>query len=105
MSKTGTSLSTAFRKHPLHFDALYCIWSRPAKPAAILEATARPPWRSYQEKNMAIKNKIKSASDLSGGRARGCVRGACRDSDLVIPASRTCFKSFGADLPAPTLGS
>ena len=32
--ETGTSLSAAFRKHPMYFDALYCNQLKPAKQAA-----------------------------------------------------------------------
>jgi type IV pilus assembly protein PilC len=51
--ETGTSLSSAFRKHPLFFDALYCNPLRPVKPAVFLRrcstawpSTRKRRWRS-----------------------------------------------------------
>ena len=58
--ETGTSLSSAFRKHPLYFDACTATWSRPVRAGGILEALLEQ-LALYQEKTMAIKNKIKSA--------------------------------------------
>ena len=58
--ETGTSLSAAFRKHPMHFDALYCNLVEAGEAGGILEALLDR-LAIYQEKTMAIKNKIKSA--------------------------------------------
>ena len=58
--ETGTSLSAAFRKHPLHFDALYCNLVEAGEAGGILEALLDR-LAIYQEKTLAIKSKIKSA--------------------------------------------
>ena len=58
--ETGTSLSAAFRKHPMYFDALYCNLVEAGEAGGILEALLDR-LATYQEKTMAIKNKIKSA--------------------------------------------
>ena len=57
--ETGTSLSAAFRKHPMHFDALYCNLVEAGEAGGILEALLDR-LAIYQEKTLAIKAKIKS---------------------------------------------
>ena len=57
--ETGTSLSSAFRKHPMYFDALYCNLVEAGEAGGILEALLDR-LAMYQEKTMAIKAKIKN---------------------------------------------
>ena len=58
--ETGSSLSQAFRKFPLHFDQLYCNLIGAGEQAGILEALLDR-LATYQEKMIAIKSKIKAA--------------------------------------------
>ena len=57
--ETGSSLSQAFRKYPLYFDALFCNLIGAGEQAGILD-TLLDRLASYKEKILAIKSKIKS---------------------------------------------
>jgi type IV pilus assembly protein PilC len=100
--ETGTSLSAAFRKHPLHFDALYCNLVEAGESAGILE-TLLDRLATYQEKTLAIKQKIKSALIYPVAVIVVAVVVLMVIMIFVIPAFKDVFSSFGADLPAPTL--
>ena len=100
--ETGTSLSSAFRKHPLYFDALYCNLVEAGEAGGILEALLDR-LAIYQEKTMAIKNKIKSALIYPIAVLVVAFIVLAVIMIFVIPAFEDVFKSFGADLPAPTL--
>lgn len=100
--ETGTSLSSAFRKHPLYFDALYCNLVEAGEAGGILEALLDR-LAIYQEKTMAIKSKIKSALMYPVAVIVVAFVVLSVIMIFVIPAFEDVFKSFGADLPAPTL--
>ena len=100
--ETGTSLSSAFRKHPLYFDSLYCNLVEAGEAGGILEALLDR-LAIYQEKTMAIKNKIKSALMYPVAVLVVAFVVIAVIMIFVIPAFEEVFKSFGADLPAPTL--
>jgi type IV pilus assembly protein PilC len=100
--ETGTSLSAAFRKHPLHFDALYCNLVEAGESAGILE-TLLDRLATYQEKTLAIKQKIKSALIYPVAVIVVAAVVLMVIMIFVIPAFKEVFSSFGADLPAPTL--
>ncbi|MDP3820228.1 MAG: type II secretion system F family protein [Burkholderiales bacterium] len=100
--ETGTSLSSAFRKHPLFFDALYCNLVEAGEAGGILE-TLLDRLAIYQEKTMAIKNKIKSALIYPVAVMVVAFVVLSVIMIFVIPAFKEVFSSFGAELPAPTL--
>ena len=100
--ETGSSLSSAFRKHPLYFDALYCNLVEAGEAGGILEALLDR-LAVYQEKTMAIKNKIKSALIYPVAVLVVAFVVLAVIMIFVIPAFKDVFTSFGADLPAPTL--
>ena len=100
--ETGTSLSAAFRKHPMHFDALYCNLVEAGEAAGILE-TLLDRLATYQEKTIAIKQKIKSALTYPIAVMVVAFVVVAVIMIFVIPAFKEVFTSFGADLPAPTL--
>jgi type IV pilus assembly protein PilC len=100
--ETGTSLSAAFRKHPLHFDALYCNLVEAGEAGGILEQLLDR-LAMYQEKTMALKGKIKSALVYPISVMVVAFAVLTVIMLFVVPAFKDVFKSFGADLPAPTL--
>ncbi len=100
--ETGTSLSSAFRKHPLYFDSLYCNLVEAGEAGGILEALLDR-LAIYQEKTMAIRNKIKSALIYPVAVLVVAFVVVAVIMIFVIPAFKEVFTSFGADLPAPTL--
>jgi len=100
--ETGTSLSAAFRKHPMYFDALYCNLVEAGEAGGILEALLDR-LAIYQEKTVAIKNKIKSALTYPIAVLTVAFIVVAVIMIFVVPAFKDVFQSFGADLPAPTL--
>nr|WP_297356118.1 type II secretion system F family protein [uncultured Caldimonas sp.] len=100
--ETGTSLSSAFRKHPLYFDSLYCNLVEAGEAGGILE-TLLERLATYQEKTLAIKAKIKSALIYPMAVLVVAFIVVAVIMIFVIPAFKEVFTSFGADLPAPTL--
>ena len=100
--ETGTSLSTAFRKHPMHFDALYCNLVEAGEAGGILEALLDR-LAIYQEKTMAIKSKIKSALMYPVAVIIVAFVVLTVIMIFVIPSFKEVFTSFGGELPAPTL--
>lgn len=100
--ETGTSLSAAFRRHPLYFDALYCNLVEAGEAAGILE-TLLERLALYQEKTLEIKRKIKSALIYPVAVLVVAFVVVAVIMIFVIPAFKQVFTSFGADLPAPTL--
>ncbi|ALT78266.1 type II secretion system F family protein [Paucibacter sp. KCTC 42545] len=100
--ETGTSLSTSLRKHPMYFDALYCNLVEAGEAAGILEALLDR-LAIYQEKTVALKNKIKSALTYPIGVLVVAFVVVAVIMIFVVPAFEDVFKSFGAELPAPTM--
>ena len=100
--ETGTSLSSAFRKHPLYFDSLYCNLVEAGEAGGILEALLDR-LAIYQEKTMAIKSKIKSALMYPIAVLVVAFVVVTVIMIFVIPAFKEVFSSFGGELPAPTL--
>jgi type IV pilus assembly protein PilC len=100
--ETGTSLSAAFRKYPVYFDGLYCNLVEAGEAGGILEALLDR-LAIYQEKTLALKSKIKSALMYPISVIVVAFVVLTVIMIKVIPAFKDVFKSFGADLPAPTL--
>lgn len=100
--ETGSSLNQAFRKFPLYFDPLFCNLVGAGEQAGILEDLLTR-LAVYKEKTIAIKGKIKSAMFYPVSILVVAFVVTAVIMIWVVPAFKDVFKSFGADLPAPTL--
>ena len=100
--ETGTSLNNAFRKYPLYFDPLFCNLVGAGEQAGILEDLLTR-LAIYKEKTLAIKAKIKSALMYPVSILAIAFIVTAIIMIWVVPAFKSVFSSFGADLPAPTL--
>ena len=100
--ETGSSMSAAFRKYPLYFDALFCNLINAGEQAGILD-TLLDRLATYKEKIQAIKSKIKSALFYPISIIVVAFIIVAVIMIFVIPAFKDLFEGFGADLPGPTL--
>ena len=100
--ETGSSLGQAFRKYPRYFDALFCNLVAAGEQAGILDSLLDR-LATYKEKILAIKGKIKSALFYPIAIIVVALVVTAVIMIFVIPVFKDLFKSFGADLPGPTL--
>jgi len=100
--ESGSSLKQAFEKHPLYFDTLFRNLIGAGEQAGILDSLLDR-LATYKEKTQAIKGKIKSALFYPIAIIAVAFIITAIIMIFVIPAFKTVFASFGADLPGPTL--
>src|SRR6185295_7031596 len=100
--ESGSSLKQAFEKHPLYFDALFCNLVGAGEAAGILESLLDR-LASYKEKILAIQSQIKSALFYPITIIIVAFVITAVIMIFVIPAFKSVFSSFGAELPAPTV--
>ena len=99
--ETGTALSAALRKYPLHFNRLFTSLTEAGEESGKLD-TMLDRVATYTEKLEAIKSKVKSA--LMYPIIVLCIAGVVTVLLLlfVIPQFEALFSDFGADLPTLT---
>lgn len=100
--ESGTSLSQAFRRHPMQFDGLYCNLVAAGEQAGVLD-TVLDRLATYKEKILAIKGKIKAALFYPAMVITVAIVVVTVIMVFVIPSFKEVFSSFGATLPGPTL--
>ncbi len=100
--ESGTSLSAAFRKQPMHFNTLYCNLVEAGESGGILE-TILERLAIYEEKSMALQSKIKSAMTYPIAVLVVAFVVVAIIMIFVIPSFKEVFTSFGGELPLPTL--
>lgn len=97
----GNSLANSLRKHPLHFDDLYCNLVDSGEQSGALE-TLLDRVASYKEKTEALKAKIKKAMTYPIAVIAVAVIVTAILLIKVVPQFESVFSGFGAELPAPT---
>ena len=97
----GTSLTASLRKHPLHFDDLFCNLVEAGEQAGVLE-TLLDKIATYKEKTESLKAKIKKALFYPTAVIVVAILITAIIMIFVIPQFKDLFSSFGADLPAFT---
>lgn len=97
----GASMAKAYKKHPEHFNDLYCNLLEAGEQAGILESVLDR-LAMYQEKTMALRSKIKSALMYPTMIIVASFVITAVIMIFVIPAFKSTFESFGAELPGPT---
>ena len=100
--ETGSSLSQAFGKHPVHFDRLFTNLVAAGEQAGILDSLLDR-IATYKEKILAIKSKIKSALFYPIAVIVVAALVISVMMLFVIPEFKSVFSGFGAELPAPTM--
>jgi type IV pilus assembly protein PilC len=100
--ETGSSLKQSFEKHPLYFDALFCNLVGAGEQAGILDSLLDR-LATYKEKILKIKSQIKSALFYPISIIVVAFVITAVIMIFVIPAFKSVFASFGAELPAPTV--
>ena len=98
----GNDFASALKKHPKHFDDLFCNLIESGEQSGALEQMLEKV-AIYQEKTQALKAKIKKAMMYP---AVTMVIASVVTVILlvkVVPTFESMFKSFGSELPAPTI--
>ena len=96
--EAGSSLSQAFREYPGQFSPLYCNLVQAGESSGMLDAILDR-LATYQEKILAIKSKIKSALFYPISVIVVAIVVTWVIMIFVIPAFKSVFSSFGANLP------
>lgn len=99
---SGTAFADALRKHPLHFDDLFCNLVASGEQSGALE-TMLDRIATYKEKTESLKKKIKKAMTYPIAVVIVAIFVTSILLIKVVPQFAETFAGFGADLPAFTL--
>jgi type IV pilus assembly protein PilC len=99
--ESGTSLSNALSRYPIHFDRLYTSLVAAGEQSGTLDILLEKV-ATYKEKMEAIKGKIKAALLYPGAVFTVAVIVVALLLIFVIPQFEQLFQNFGGDLPTLT---
>ena len=99
----GSSLTTALRKKPQHFDELYCNLIDAGEQAGALD-TLLERVASYREKTQRLKARVRKAMTYPLAVLLVAVIVSAILLLKVVPQFEVMFQGFGAELPALTRG-
>jgi type IV pilus assembly protein PilC len=99
--EAGSSLTTAFRQHPQHFDELYCSLIQAGERGGILVQVLERV-ANYMEKNDALRAKIKAALIYPFAVLSVALVVVVIIVTWVIPNFQHVFSSMGSQLPLAT---
>ncbi len=97
----GNDFASALKKHPKHFDELFCNLIESGEQSGALE-TMLDKVAVYKEKTEALKKKIKKAMMYPAVTLAIASIVTVILLVKVVPTFESMFKSFGSELPAPT---
>ncbi|PTB95405.1 type II secretion system protein F [Marinobacter sp. B9-2] len=98
---SGTSFAGALRKHPKHFDNLYCNLVDSGEKAGALEAMLDR-IATYLEKTELLKKKVKKAMTYPIAVVVVAIIVTAILLVKVVPQFESLFQGFGAELPVFT---
>ena len=97
----GNDFASALKKHPKHFDELFCNLIESGEQSGALE-TMLDKVAVYKEKTEALKAKIKKAMMYPAVTLAIASIVTVILLVKVVPTFESMFRSFGSELPAPT---
>jgi type IV pilus assembly protein PilC len=98
---SGNDFASALKQHPKYFDELTCNLVESGEQAGALESMLDKV-AIYKEKTEALKAKIKKALMYPSVTIFVAIVVTMILLVKVVPTFQSMFKSFGAELPAPT---
>ncbi|WP_322003700.1 type II secretion system F family protein [Marinobacter alexandrii] len=98
---SGTSFASALRKHPKHFDDLYCNLVDSGEKAGALEQMLER-IATYLEKTELLKKKVKKAMTYPIAVVVVAIIVTAILLVKVVPQFESLFQGFGAELPVFT---
>jgi type IV pilus assembly protein PilC len=97
----GNDFASALKKHPKHFDELFCNLIESGEQSGALE-TMLDKVAIYKEKTEALKKKIRKAMMYPAVTLAIASIVTVILLVKVVPTFESMFESFGSELPAPT---